>query len=181
MKPNDRLVQRELDGALSRHEAAAVERMVAGDVPLTREAQALRGLDADLKLLTSAQRTADRADLQARIVSALPEGLPVRQVRVRPIDLVYALSAVVLVALGYGLLGAAVHTLLEQTVVLVWIVAFGLVAGMVLLLAPGFMRALESNTIGRLFSRPVAIGAADVLAYRATGAALVVGAVWLAY
>lgn len=181
MKANDRLVQRELDGALPRAEAAAVGRMVAGDARLGRGAEALRGLDADLKRLVSVERTADRADLQERIVSALPAGLPTRQVRIRPIDLVYALSAVVLVALGYGLLGAAVHTLLEQTVVLVWIVAFGLVGGMGLLLAPGLMRALESNTIGRLISRPVALGAADVLAYRAAGAALVVGAVWLAY
>ncbi len=181
MQANDRLVQRELDGALPRAEAAAVERMIAGDAQLNRGAESLRGLDADLKRMAAVERTADRAEFQARIVAALPEGAPARQVRVRPIDLVYATSAVVLVALTYGLLGAAVHTLLEQAVVLVWIVAIGLIGGMAMLLAPGLLRALESNTVGRLFGRPVAIGSADVLVYRAAGAALVVGAVWLAY
>ena len=70
-------------------------------------------------------------------------------------------------------------TLFEQAVVMTWAIGLSLALGMLLLLVPSLLRNAESSLLGTLLRRPVSVGPADVLVYRAVGAALVVGAVWL--
>ena len=181
MNPQQRLLQRDLDGALPRSESAAVAGLAAADPTLTRIKGDLLQLDADLKRMSVLNPVADEADARAQIMAALPLGLPTRHVQVRPIDVVYAMCAVALVVIAYGALAIARHTILEQTAVLVWLVGLSLLAGLALVLAPGFLRSCESGLLARVLGRPVAIGAADALVYRAVGASLVIGGLWLSW
>ena len=181
MTPQQRLLQRDLDGAMPRSESAAVAGLVAADPALTRVRGDLQQLDADLKQLSAPQTVTDEAFVRAQIMAALPLGLPTRQVQVRPIDMVYAMCVIALVVIAYGTLATASRTILEQTAVLVWLVGFSLLAGLALVLAPAFLRSCESGFLARVLGRPVAIGAADALVYRAVGASLVIGGLWLTW
>ena len=181
MTPRQRLLQRDLDGALPRSESAAVAGLVAVDPALMRARGELQQLDADLKRMSASLTVAEEAYLRAQIMAALPLGLPTREVQVRPIDVVYAMCAVALVVIVYGTLATARQTILEQTAVLVWLVGFSLLAGSAMVLAPGFLRSCESGFLARVLGRPVAIGAADALVYRAVGASLVIGGLWLTW
>jgi hypothetical protein len=53
--------------------------------------------------------------------------------------------------------------------------------GAALVCAPARLRAGESGLLSRLLGRPVAIGTADAMVYRAVGASLIVAGLWLAY
>lgn len=174
MTPNERLLQRALDGALDRHASAAAEHL---DAP---RLAALRVLDGGLKELAAPVRE-QRADLQASIVVRLPAHPPQRQVRVRALDLIYAAIAATVVVVTYGILGTAVKSQLQMAIVLSWAVGLSMVAGMALMCMPGLLRAGESGLLSRLLGKPVAIGPADVLVYRAVGASLVVAGLWLAH
>ena len=181
MNPQLRLLQRDLDGALPRSESAAVAGLVAADPALTRARGDLQQLDADLKRMSAPHAVANEVMVRAHIMAALPPGLPTRQVQVRPLDVVYAMCSVALVVIAYGTVATASQTILEQTAVLVWLVGFSLLAGLALVLAPGFLRSCESGFLARVLGRPVAIGAADALVYRAVGASLVISGLWLTW
>ena len=181
MTPQQRLLQRDLDGALPRSESAAVAALAAADPALARVRGDLLQLDADLKRVSAPLPVADEAGVRARIMAALPLGSPARQLHVRPLDAVYAMCAVALVVIAYGSLATASQTILEQTAVLVWLVGFSLLAGLALLLAPGLLRSCESGLWARVVGRPVAIGATDALVYRAVGASLLIGGLWLTW
>lgn len=182
MRAEDRLQQRELDRVLPRDESAALAALTASRPDIAHQAAALQALDADLRAMAKPLRTADHdLDLRQRIMARVAQRQPAAQVRVRPLDLVYAASAAVLVFAAYGLTGAAVRTLFEQAVVMTWAIGLSLVLGMLLLAVPSLLRNAESSLLGALLRRPVTVGPADVLVYRAVGAALVVGAVWLTH
>jgi hypothetical protein len=181
MTPQQRLLQRDLDGVLSRNESAAVAGLAASDSVLVQTQADLQRLDVDLKTLAPPVAVQDEARFRAQIMAALPAGLPERQLQVRPIDVIYAMCAVALVVIGFGTLATASRTILEQTTLLVWLVGISLVTGLALVVAPGFLRSCESGILGRVLGRPVAIGAADALTYRAVGLSLVVGGLWLTW
>ena len=181
MHDRDRLLQRELDGALGPAEASAVRRLTQDEPALARTAKDLHALDADLQALAAPLRMAGTDALQGRVLAGLPSAPPARQVRVRPADVMFTVIIAVLVVTTYGILGTAVSSLIQEAVVLTWLMGLSLAAGLALLVAPGFLRAMESGLMGRLLGRPVAIGPADALIYRGAGAALVVGALWLGF
>ena len=182
MRPEDSLQQRALDGVLPRDQAAALAEMVAGRPALAQQAAALESLHADLRLVAgqpppSERQIAAREAIMARVVARVPA----TQVRVRPLDVIYAATAAVLVFAAYGLTRATVHTLFEQAVVMTWAIGLSLSLGLLLLIIPGFLRRAESSLLSSLVRSPITIGPADVLIYRAVGLALVVGGIWLTY
>lgn len=186
MRPEDCLQQRELDGVLPRDQAAALVALTCDRPAFAKQLAALQDLDADLRrLATSVSASGRQAHhdvvLRVAIMERVSNRVPATQVRVRPLDLIYAASAAVLALATYGLAGAAVRTLFEQAVVMTWAIGISLSLGLLLLIAPGFLRRAESGVLGTILRRPVAIGPADVLVYRAVGVALVVGGIWLTY
>ena len=91
----NRLVQRDLDGALGPAEAAGVQQMLADQPALAAQAQRLQLLDSKLRelaepLALTPARVAATATLQERICARLPHTPPVAQVRVRLVDLAVA-------------------------------------------------------------------------------------------
>ncbi len=174
----DLLQQRDLDGVLPPDQAAALAALTAGRPELARQAEHLHEVDADLRRL-SRRHIDHHVALRLAIMAKVAERTPAAQVRVRPLDLVYAMTAAVIVLATYGLAGATIHTLFAQAVVMTWAIGLSLLLGMILLLIPGFLRQAESSVLGAMMRRPVAIGPADALVYRAVGLALVIGGIWL--
>ena len=186
MRSEDRLQQRALDGVLPRDESAALAALMSERPTLAQQSSALLALDTDLRALSSSTLASARqanhdVALRAAIMEGVANRIPATQVRVRPLDLIYAASAAVLALATYGVAGATVRTLFEQAVVMTWAMGISLTLGMLLLLIPGVLRRAESGLLGSILRRPVAIGPADVLIYRAVGMALVVGGIWLTY
>ncbi len=176
----DLLQQRDLDGVLPPDQAAALAALTAGRPELARQAEQLHEVDADLRRVSLSLWTNDHhLALRSAIMAKVAERTPTAQVRVRPLDLVYAMAAAVLVLATYGLAGATVHTLFAQAVVMTWAVGLSLLLGLIMLLIPGLLRQAESSVLGAMMSRPVAIGPVDALVYRAVGLALVIGGIWL--
>lgn len=182
MRAEDSFQQRALDGVLPRDQAAALADMVASRPALAQQAAALQALHADLRQMAG-QPSAGERQLAVReaIMARVAARVPAPQVRVRPLDAIYAATAAVLVFAAYGLTGATVHTLLEQAVVMTWAIGLSLTLGLLLLIIPSFLRQAESSLLSSLVRRPVTIGPADVLIYRAVGFALVIGGIWLTY
>ncbi len=182
MRFEDSLQQRALDRVLPRDQAAALAEMVASRPAMAQQAMALQALDADLRQVAghqpaSVRQIAVREAIMARVAARVPT----TQIRVRPLDVIYAATAAVLVFAAYGLTGATVHTLFEQAVVMTWAIGLSLALGLLLLIIPSFLRQAESSLLSSLMRRPITIGAADILIYRAVGLALVVGGIWLTY
>ena len=186
MHHDELLQQRELDGVLPRDQSAALAVLTADRSALAQQSIKLQALDADLRSLALTVRTRGQqanhdVALRAAIMERVSQRMPATHVRVRPLDLIYATSAAMLALATYGLAGAAVRTLFEQAVVMTWAIGISLTMGLLLLIAPGFLRRAESGMLGTILRRPIAIGPADVLVYRAVGVALVVGGIWLTY
>lgn len=178
------LVQRDLDGALGAAEAAGVRQMMADQPVLAAQAKRLQLLDSKLRELAQpfvsapARVTANNL-LHERICARLPQMPPIAQVRVRLVDLVVAVVVAGMLFVGYGVLGTAARSFFQEAVLLTWLIGLSLLAGLAMLLAPGFLRSMESGVLGQLIGRPIAIGPADTLIYRTAGLALVVGGLWL--
>jgi len=182
MNPESRLQQRELDGVLPRDQVAALAVLTAEQPNLAAQATALLGLDADLRHLAAPLRQLNHdLHVRATIMQRVANRVPVPHLRLRPLDLVYAAAVAVLAIATYGLAGAAVRTLFEQAVVMTWVIGLSLMLGLLLMIAPGFLRQAESGFLAALMRRPVAIGPADVVIYRAVGVVLVIGGIWLTY
>ena len=186
MRSEDRLQQRALDGVLPRDESAALAALTSERPAFAQHSSALHALDMDLRALSqsvsaSARQANHDVVLRASIMERVANRVPATQVRVRPLDLIYAASAAMLALATYGVAGAAVRTLFEQAVVMTWAIGISLTLGMLLLIIPGVLRRAESGLLGTILRRPVAIGPADVLIYRAVGVALVLGGIWLTY
>ncbi len=181
MHDHHRLLQRDLDGVLGPAESAAVRHLLADRPELAAQAARLHQLDVGLRVVAQPLRMRAESDaaVHERICASLPSALPVRQLQVRIIDIVFASAVIGMFFVTYGVVGTAVHTIFQQAVVLTWLIGLSLIAGLALLLAPGLLRSLESGALGRLIGRPIAIGPADVLIYRAAGLSLVVGGLWL--
>ncbi len=97
------------------------------------------------------------------------------QARVTPVELVYAILLVVLVGFGFGLVGN-----LSSNPLLHFVVAVGsLIAGIALFALAGLIRRMEAGLLGHFLHRPIVVGPADLLVYRAIGIGLVIGGVWL--
>ena len=186
MHSEDRLQQRELDGVLPRDQVAALAALTSERPSLAQQSFAMHTLDADLRTLAAVVSTPSRraehdVALRGLIMERVANRTPATHLRVRPLDVIYAVSAAVLALVTYGFAGAAVRTLFEQAVVMTWAIGISLTLGMLLLIVPAFLRRAESGMLGSILRRPVAIGPADVLVYRAVGVALVVGGIWLTY
>lgn len=186
MRSEDRLQQRELDGVLPRDQVAALAVLTSGRPSLAQQSVAMQTLDVDLRTLAAVVSAPSRRAeydvvLRGMIMERVANRTPATHLRVRPLDIIYAASAAVLALATFGLAGAAVRTLFEQAVVMTWAIGISLTLGMLLLIVPGFLRRAESGMLGSILRRPVAIGPADVLVYRAVGVALVVGGIWLTY
>jgi hypothetical protein len=188
MRHQDSLQQRALDGVLPCEQAAGFAEMVASRPALAEQAAALQALDADLRRVTNAaqstrgeQRNADHVRLRQAIMARIAARVPASQVRVRPLDVIYASAAAILVFAAYGLTRATVQTLFEQAVVMTWAIGLSLTLGLLLLILPSFLRRAEASLLRTVMRRPITIGPADILIYRAVGMALVVGGIWLTY
>lgn len=180
MHDHHRLLQRELDGALGAAEAAGVRQLVADRPDLAQQADRLQRLDADLRGLAQPLSSVTAATvLQERICASLPLSPPIAQVSFRLVDLGFAAAVAAMLFVTYGVVGTAARNLFQEAVLLTWMMGLSLIAGLAMVLVPGFLRSLESGVLGRLIGRPIAIGPTDVLVYRAAGFALVVGGLWL--
>jgi hypothetical protein len=189
MRPEESLQQRALDGVLPREQAAGLAGMLASRPALAQQAAALQALDADLRqisqntavLTSEAHSEVGQLRLRQAIMARVATRVPASQVRVRPLDVIYAAAAAVLVFAAYGLTRATVQTLFEQAVVMTWAIGLSLTLGLLLLILPSFLRRAEASLLRTVMRRPIAIGPADILIYRAVGMALVVGGIWLTY
>ncbi len=173
MTPAERLLQQTLDGYADPARSAAAEHLNPAQL------EALRRLDAALKSRADQPLRVARDVVVARIVAALPTTAPAAQVRVRPVDALVAVLAATILVMVYGMVATVSQTILAQTLWLAWAVGLSLVVGLALLVVPGLLRSWESGLFHRLLGRPIAIGPADVLIYRAVGAGLVLGGIWL--
>jgi hypothetical protein len=173
MTPAERLLQRTLDGMADPARSAAAEHLDPAHL------EALRRLDAALKVRAEPRQRVAPEVVVARIVAALPATAPAAQVRVRPVDILVAVLAATVLAMVYGMVATVSQTILAQTMWLAWAVGLSLGLGLVLLVLPGVLRSWESGLFHRLLGRPIAIGPADALIYRAVGAGLVIGGIWL--
>ena len=173
MRHDDHLLQRLIDGDLSPHEAAAMDQAAHDRPELAAHLRALRALHADLGATARPMSADDHHVLHARIVQRLPATKPVVYARIRAFDLVTATIALALVITAYALCGSMVHG--SGSLVVLAVACMSFVGGAMVLVMAGMLRRLEAGLFARLFGRPVAIGPADLLVYRAVGIGLAIG------
>ena len=175
MRHEDQLIQRRIDGDLSPQEAAAMERAAQDRPDIALRLHALRALHADIGALAKPLSADSHHALHARILHKVPAGRPKVYARIRPIDLVTAGVALGLIVLSYALCGSMVRGSLS--VLLIACISF--VGGLLVLILASMLRRLEAGLISRLIGRPIAIGPADLLVYRAVGVGLAIGGLLL--
>lgn len=174
MRQYERLLQRLIDGELSRHEAAGLAQLMQGRPELAEQERKLR----DLAVLMSLDaRHEDGEALRSAILLRLPARPPRAEARVRPLDVLYAGLVIALISTTFAVL----KVMTDQAMLLAVLAIISLVAGLALLLMAGWLRQTEAGMLSRLLRRPIAIGPGDVLVYRAVGLALALGGFWLVY
>jgi anti-sigma factor RsiW len=169
--------QRLLDGELNAGEASAIERSLRDRPDLAAEHQALSGLH---RAMTAAARPIDperHHALLARITERLPDHRPAAYASLRPADILYTTMVLISIGLGYGLVG----TFLHQSLIVVAFAVVSVVVGCLMIVLASMLRRAESGILSQLLRKPVVIGPADALVYRATGLGLAVGGIWLTY
>jgi anti-sigma factor RsiW len=176
MHREDRLLQRLIDGALSPHEAAALERTVQERPDLASRLQALRALHGDLAAVAQPISADQHHDLHVRILAHLPTTRPKVYARIRPIDLVTAAAVLAVVVMGYVLGGSMAHGGLVSLAA----ACLSFVGGLLVLIMAGMLRRLEAGIRARLLGPPVNVGPADLLVTRAVGIGLAIGGILLA-
>jgi anti-sigma factor RsiW len=176
MHHEDRLIQRLIDGALSPHEAAALERTVQERPDLAARLGALRALHGDLGVAARPMSADQHHELHLRIAQRLPLTRPQSYARIRPIDLMTAAAVLAAVVMGYVLGGSLVHGGLVSLAA----ACISFVGGMLVLILAGMLRRIEAGLLARLLGHPVNVGPADLLVTRAVGIGLAIGGILLA-
>jgi hypothetical protein len=175
MHHDERLLQRLIDGDLSRHEADAMERAALDRPELAQRLRLLRQLHADLAGAARPLGADQHHDLHTRIVQHLPTTRPKPYARIRPIDLVTAATALALVLIAYALFGSIVR----GSFAVLTLACISFVGGSLVLVLAGMLRRMEAGLISRLLGRPIAVGPADLLICRAVGVGLAIGGLYL--
>lgn len=177
MDARERLVQRYVDGVCNRAEAAAVESMTAQDPALAGRLSALRRLDGLMQARTRCLPVPrDREDLIAAIVDALPSQSPARQTSLAVGQIVGVAAAVAFVAVAAGL---ARSSPLRQLLDLTLVSSLAIILGLVFVLLARPLRDAEGQIFGRLLRRRVRLNAADVVATRVVGIAVILGGLYV--
>jgi hypothetical protein len=175
MSDRDLLLQRLIDGRLSPAEAAALERTAQDDAAFAERYRLLQTLHQDLAAAASPLDGDAHHRLLDRIVQHLPAAKPQVYARVSPFDLVLAVSVLGCVAVAIG----AVGSLVRGGVALLAAACISVTVGMLMLALAGMLRRVEAGVLRRLIGRPVTVGPADVLVYRAVGVGLALGGLYL--
>ncbi len=176
MDSRERIVQRSVDGELGAAENAALQHLLASDQDARDTAQRMEGLDRLLRA-DAARLTRDEAadDMRvARICAKLPAGAPQRQQQLRLLDLIFAGIALTAVTLFYGLVGT-----MRDLLPLTSLAVISLIAGVLLISLASPLRRVETSFFSNLMKKRLNIGDGDLLVYRVTGIAIVIGAIWL--
>jgi anti-sigma factor RsiW len=176
MHDRDRTLQRSIDGELGAAENAAVQHLLAADSAARDHARSLERLDRLLRTRATALARGHEAHDQvvSGIVRRMPSGAPERQKQLRLLDLVFAGGALTAVVLFYGLVGS-LRDLLPLTAMAV----ASFIAGLVLIVMARPLRKVETGFITRVLRKRVNLGSGDLLVYRVTGIAIVIGGIWL--
>lgn len=176
MTPQDLLLQRLVDGRLSPHEVAGLERAAQDDAALASRLRAVTLLHQDLATAAPPMAADEHHALLGRIAAALPATRPQAYARVRALDLVLALGVLVLIGLAFVTAGSV----MKQGLAMLTLACLGVVSGTFVLTLASMLRRAEAGLLRRLLGRPVTVGPADTLVYRTAGAALFIGGVYLA-
>lgn len=176
MDDRHRLLQRSIDGELGAAENAALQHLLAADAAARDAGRQLERLDQALRARASllVADTSTNDERVALIAARLPAAAPQKQQQLRLVDLAFAVIALTAVALFYGLVGT-LRDLLPLTAMAIG----SLVAGALLVLMAGPLRAVETSFISRVLNKRLNIGSGDLLVYRVTGIAIVLGGIWL--
>ncbi|MBA2480786.1 MAG: hypothetical protein H0V44_08995 [Planctomycetes bacterium] len=169
--------QRLIDGELTAGEAAGTERSLRDRPQLAAEHQALADLH---RAMTAGARPLDPQHhhaLLARITEHLPDHRPAAYASLRPADILYTTVVLISIGMGYGLVG----TFMGQSFLVVAFAAISVVIGCLMIIMAGMLRRAESGILSQLLRKPVVIGPADALVYRAAGLGLALGGIWLSY
>jgi hypothetical protein len=177
MDPDHLYLQRLLDGELSAREASAMDEALLRSPERAAEHLAHTRLHQLLLAQRSALALQHHQALLTAITERLPAGRPAAYSQVRPLDILVAVSVFAVIGLGYGIIG----TLMHGSLVLVGLAVISVVIGCCLVLMAGMLRRIETGFLNRLLRKPISIGPADALVYRAVGIAFAVGGIWLTH
>jgi len=167
------LIQRYQDGRLDRSQAAGLDRILDQDKDLRKDLARLGELDELLR--DRPLPGGDRHDLLARIRAELPGEAPARRASMTLGQLGVLAAVLAIMVLIYGL-ADSVGDLVNLG--LLAVLSTGLGIGFIVAARP--LRALEVGLQSRLLHRRIRITGGDLMTYRAIGAAMVLGAIWLA-
>ncbi len=176
MDSRQRIVQRSVDGELGAAENAALTHLLTSDQDARDTAQRMEGLDRLLRADAARLARDEAADdlLVAKICNHLPAGSPQRQQQIRIYDVAFAGIALTAVVLFYGLVGS-----MRDLLPLTSLAIISLAAGVLLVGLASPLRKAETSVFSRIMRKRMNIGDGDLMVYRVTGIAIVIGAIWL--
>jgi anti-sigma factor RsiW len=173
----DRLVQRYVDGELSAGQNAAVAELVRSRPETAKTLAQLEYVHEQLTAHAGERFVSDTHEVMSALLARLPTTPPVRQGQLRLLDVSLAAVMITVIVLRcFGLAGSF------RDLVPLTILAFAsMLAGGLLILMAGPLRATHSGMMKRLLYRRVNVGTGGVAVYRVVGIAIFIGGIWLTH